>query len=77
LAGSDLVADTDPPVRQVGVERDVAAAEPDLDEVAVALEATRCADRDHASRLRRADDRRAEDADVDSRVRTPAVVAER
>jgi hypothetical protein len=77
LARSDLLADADSPVRQVGVERDVSAAEPDLDEVSVALEAPHGADGDHASRLRGADDGRAEDADVDPGVRAPAVDPER
>jgi hypothetical protein len=77
LADSDLVADPDRPVREVGVERDVSAAELDLDEVAVALEAGGDANRDHAAGLRCADDGRAENADVDPRVGAPAVYSER
>jgi hypothetical protein len=77
LAGDDLVADLDAPAREVCVERDVPPAECDFDDVPVALEATPGSHRDHAARLRRADDRRAQDPDVDPWVPTAEVVAER
>jgi hypothetical protein len=75
LAGCDLLADVHAPAGEVRVERDVPAAERDLDQVPVALEAGSAADRDDPPRLRGRDGGRAQDADVDPRVR--AAVAER
>jgi hypothetical protein len=76
LAGEDLLACADAPVREVGVERDVSVAERDLDHVAVALEAGLRADGDHAPRLRGPDGERAQDPDVEPGMPPAAVVAE-
>jgi hypothetical protein len=76
LAGGDLLARADLPVREVGVERDVPVAERDLDDVAVALEACLGADGDHASRLGGPDGERAQNPDVQARVPAAAVIAE-
>src|SRR5215475_994679 len=76
LAGDDLLARADLPVREVGVQRDVPVAERDLDHVAVALEARLRADGDHASRLRGLDGERAQNPDVQARMPAAAVVAE-
>jgi hypothetical protein len=76
LAGDDVLARVDGPVREVGVERDVAVAERDLDHVAVALEARLLADGDHPSRLRSPDGERAQDPDVEPWMSAAAIVAE-
>jgi hypothetical protein len=76
LAGPDLVADANAPAGEVRVERGVAPPDGDLDNVAVSLEASLLADRDHPAGLRRPDRERAEDADVDPRVPAARVVAE-
>jgi hypothetical protein len=61
----------------MGVDRDEAAAERDLDERPVAFEPARRPDGDDATRLRGRDGERAEDADVDAGVGPAAVVTER
>ena len=77
LTGRHLVADAHAPAREVAVERDVAVAERDLDDVAVPLVPAWRAGGDHASWLRRAHGERAEHPDVDPGVPAPSVVAER
>jgi hypothetical protein len=76
LAGDNLFARADAPVREVGVERDISVAERDFDHVAVALEARLGADRDHAPRLRGPHGERVQDPDVQPRMPAAAVVAE-
>jgi hypothetical protein len=76
LAGEDLLAGADVPIREVGIERDITVAERDLDHVAVALEARLLAYGDHASRLRGPDGERAQDPDVEPWMPAAAVVAE-
>jgi hypothetical protein len=73
LAGLDLLTGVDAPAGEVGVQGPVALAEIDHDDVAVALVAGLLADRDHPAGLRGSDRERAQDADVDPRVRAAAV----
>jgi hypothetical protein len=77
LAGLDHLTDPDTPAGEVGVERRVAVADRDLDDVAVALVPVVLADGDHAAALGRPHGKRAEDADVNARVPPPGVIAER
>jgi len=76
LAGLDRLADPDAPGGEMGVERRVAVAHRDLDDVAVALVPVALAHGDHSAALGRPHGKRAEDADVDARVPSPGVIAE-
>jgi len=77
LPGRDLFSRPHAPAGEVAVERAVPAAELDEHDVAIALVAARCPDRDDAPGLRGADDERAQDPDVEAGVPAAAVVAER